>query len=201
MRKITFLIALFFSVTTYSQEDFIITINDKKMEVDLDQEYSLNLNGKEINFSISAKDTLTYKDEMFSFKYPKNYKISEIDLGDGVTQFVIMTAEGTGFMIQKYTTMSPTMMNEMMLNELTKESISYGFKMERKDYSKKLSSGHEVKVNKAVLTYKEDTNIYELMSIGKKDEGLILVTMSMSAELSPESRKLISMMWDSLSIY
>jgi hypothetical protein len=55
-------------------------------------------------------------------------------------------------------------------------------------------------VNKAVLTYKDDINIYEIMSSGKKDEGILVVTMGMGTDISMESKKLISMMWDSLSL-
>lgn len=192
------LVALVYTVTLHSQKDHIISIANQEMEVELDKEYSVEIDGKEITFSLRAKDTLTYQDEMFSFNYPKEYKISRTNLGDGVTQFVIINGEGSGFMIQKFTNMSPEMLNEMMLNELTKESVNYGFALERKDYSKVLRSGNEVHIDKAVLNYKGDTNIYEVMSVGKKDEGILVVTMAMDAEMSSASKKLITMMWDSL---
>lgn len=192
------LVALVYTVTLHSQKDHIISIANQEMEVELDKEYSVEIDGKEITFSLRAKDTLTYQDEMFSFNYPKEYKISRTNLGDGVTQFVIINGEGSGFMIQKFTNMSPEMLNEMMLNELTKESVNYGFALERKDYSKVLRSGNEVHIDKAVLNYKGDTNIYEVMTVGKKDEGILVVTMAMDAEMSSASKKLITMMWDSL---
>lgn len=192
------LVALVYTVTLHSQKDHIISIANQELEVELDKEYSVEIDGKEITFSLRAKDTLTYQDEMFSFNYPKEYKISRTNLGDGVTQFVIINGEGSGFMIQKFTNMSPEMLNEMMLNELTKESVNYGFALERKDYSKVLKSGNEVHIDKAVLNYKDDTNIYEVMTVGKKDEGILVVTMAMDAEMSSASKKLITMMWDSL---
>lgn len=192
------LVALVYTVTLHSQKDHIISIANQELEVELDKEYSVEIDGKEITFSLWAKDTLTYQDEMFSFNYPKEYKISRTNLGDGVTQFVIINGEGSGFMIQKFTNMSPEMLNEMMLNELTKESVNYGFALERKDYSKVLKSGNEVHIDKAVLNYKDDTNIYEVMTVGKKDEGILVVTMAMDAEMSSASKKLITMMWDSL---
>lgn len=192
------LVALVYTVTLHSQKDHIISIANQELEVELDKEYSVEIDGKEITFSLRAKDTLTYQDEMFSFNYPKEYKISRTNLGDGVTQFVIINGEGSGFMIQKFTNMSPEMLNEMMLNELTKESVNYGFALERKDYSKVLKSGNEVHIDKAILNYKDDTNIYEVMTVGKKDEGILVVTMAMDAEMSSASKKLITMMWDSL---
>lgn len=201
MKKLAILFIIVFSVNIYGQEDFILHINNQKMEIEPDKDYTVNVKGQEIKLNLSIKDTLIYKDEMLSFMYPKNYKVAKNDLGDGVTQFMIMNGEGSGYLIQKYTTMNPTMLNEMMLKELTKESISYGFELERKDYMKKLLTGNEVNIDRAVLTYKDEMNVYEVMSFGKKDEGILVVTMTMDSELSSESEKLISMMWNTLSLY
>ena len=191
---------MFLSTFSSYAQDYTISIGEEVLDIELEREYSININGEEVKFNVRTKDTLTLESEIFSFSYPKDYKISRIDLGDGVFQFMVINGEGSGYMIQEYTNMSPSMLNEIMLNELTKESINYGFKLERLDYVKKLNDGMEVNVDKAVLTYKDETNIYEIMSIGKKDEGIMVITMSMDANLSAEGQKLISMMWDSLTL-
>jgi hypothetical protein len=187
------------SLKSYTQVDYKIQINDTIFEISLDNEYSILINGKEIKFKIFAKDTLIYEDDLFSFKYSKDYKISHMRIEEGIGQLMIMTAEGSGFLIQKYSTLNPTMLNEMVINEVTKESLNYGFKMKRDDYSRRIKSGQKLEVNKAILTYKNETNIYEVASIGEKDEGILIMTMIMDEKMSEQGNKIIELMWNSLT--
>ena len=111
---------------------------------------------------------------------------------------MLMTAEGSGFIIQKYSTINPTLLNELMINEVTKESINYGFKLKRKDYKRVLASGQKIDVDKAVLTYNDEINIYEVASVGKKDSGLIIMSMEMSDLESSSGKALIELIWKTL---
>ncbi len=201
MKNITIsLISLFLllSIKSSSQIDYKIQINDTLMEVALDEEYNLVLDNKEIKFKIVSKDTLVYQDDSFKFNYSKDYRVSRVEIDKDIEQVMIVNAEGSGFMIQKYSTINPTTLNEIMLSEITKESVSYGYNLKREDYTRKLKSGRSLDVDKAILTYKDDTSIYEIASIGNKDEGIIILTMISVDEISTEGKKILEMMWDSL---
>jgi hypothetical protein len=186
------------SVKTFSQNDYKIQINDTTLEISLNKEYNITLDEKVIQFKIVAKDTLIYEDDLFSFKYSKDYKISQVIIEEGIEQIMLMTAEGSGILIQKYSTLNPTMLNEIMISEVTKESLNYGFKMKRDDYTRQLESGQKLNIDKAILTYKNETNIYEVATIGKKDEGILIMTMIMDEKMSTQGRKIIEMLWNSL---
>jgi hypothetical protein len=114
---------------------------------------------------------------------------------------MLMTAGGSGLIIQKYKSFNPTLLNELMINEVTKESVNYGFKLSRENYERILKSGQEIKVDKAVLTYKDDTNIYEVLSIGAKDEGVLVVTMRLDKIEDSKGEKLIELLWNSFEYY
>ena len=186
------------STSLYSQNEYIFEIDDKTLEISLDEEYTISLGGKDYSFKLIEKDTLIYNSNLFSFEHSKDYKVSKLVIEEGVEQIMIISAEGTGMLIQEYSTMNPTMLNEMMLSEITKESLNYGFDLKRKDYSRKLKSGKKLEVKKAILTYKDEVNIYEVASIGQKDEGILIVTMIMDEKMSEEGRKIINLMWSSL---
>lgn len=189
---------LFFSVSAFSQSDYRIQINDTTLEIGIDTTYTVNIDGKDINFKLMAKDTLFYDGGLFSFNYLKDYKITRLEIESGIDQIMLVTAEGTGFIIQKYSTFNPTMLNELMLTEVTKESLNYGYKMKRQKYTKKLSSGQKLQIDKAILTYKGETNTYEVASIGEKDEGILIMTMVMDEEMGVKGKKMIDLMWNSL---
>ena len=190
------LVCSFFKLT--AQEDYTITINDTSLNISLDKKYQVTVNGKKLVFYIRAHDTITYNDEFVSFQYTKGFNVSKSKIDEGVEQIMIMSAEGTGILIQKYSTMNPTMLHELMLSEVTKESVNYGFVLKREDYKKTLKSGQNLDVDKAVLKYKDETNIYEVTSIGKKDEGILIMTMKMDDDKSSQGQKLIELMWRTL---
>ena len=200
MKNILITTALFFSVQANCQEDYVLHLSDTTVQVALDKPYHLVVKGKKIDFKITQKDTLTYNDPFFSFLYPKGFKISKTAMDEDGEQISILTAEGSGLLIQKFKTLNPVTLNELMLSEMTKESISYGYEEKRTNYKKLLKSGHEVSVIKSVLRYKDEVNSYEIASIGKKDSGIIIVTMRMDDDANTQGQKIIDLMWDSIKV-
>ncbi|ANH60381.1 hypothetical protein NV36_12945 [Dokdonia donghaensis DSW-1] len=87
-----------------------------------------------------------------------------------------------------------------MLGEVTKESINYGFEMERREYKHKLISGEDLNVIQAYLTYNDEVNIYEIASVGRKDSGLLIMAMRMNDTKNSIGEKLINLIWNSLEI-
>ncbi|MFY9241748.1 MAG: hypothetical protein WAO74_01835 [Polaribacter sp.] len=196
------LFALIFLATNFifSQENFKIEINGKVFEIELDKNYELKIDNNLLKVKVKQKDTLSYSDEAFSFKFPKEYKVGKTIIDEGIEQLFLMTAEGSGFIIQKYSTVNPTTLNELMINEVTKESVNYGFKLEREDYERVLVSGLKIQVDRAVLKYNNEINIYEVASIGKKDSGLLIMTMEMDDIENSQGKKLINLIWNTLEI-
>ncbi|WP_458626755.1 hypothetical protein [Winogradskyella sp. PC D3.3] len=200
MKNTLLILVLLFINLSHAQENYEVEINGKIFDIALDKDYELEINGTPIKINLKQKDTLVYNDAYFSFKYPKEYKVGRTVIDKEIEQLMLMTAEGSGFIIQKYSGINPTMLNELMINELTKESVNYGFKLVREDYEKTLASGSKINVNKAVLTYNNEINIYEIASIGKKDSGLILMTMEMTNAENSLGKSLINMIWNTLEI-
>jgi hypothetical protein len=198
MKNIALIFFLFIAFQASAQEDYTIQIGDSIYKISLNSQYNLTINGKKVPVSVKMNDTLSYSDEFISFKYPKGFSVSKTTIEEGVEQVTIMTAEGSGIMIQKYSTFDPSPIQEMLLTEVTKESVNYGFVKTRHDYFRTLASGHKADVKKAILKYKDETNIYEVTSIGKKDEGLLLLTVRMDDTKGSIGDKLIALLWQTL---
>ena len=193
--------ALLFAITQcVAQDDYTINLNGTDMKISLDKKYEVMVNGKKIMLQVKANDTLLYTDNMISFKYPKGFNLTKTQLDEGIDQIMIASAEGSGIVIQKYASINPSLLNEMMMKEVTKESVGYGYKMKREDYEKVLKTGDKIEIDKAVLTYKDETNIYEIATIGRKDEGVLIMTMRMDNNQTGQGVKLIDMMWKTLMV-
>lgn len=200
MKKKLLLFTLLASTIIFAQENYQIKINEKIIDVELDKNYEIKIKNKVFNVKVNIKDSLTYNDNMIGFKYPKEYKVVSTKIDDGIQQLMLMTAEGSGVLIQKYSNMNPSMLNELMINEVTKESVNYGFEMKREDYVRTLNLGTKLDINRVVLTYKDEINIYEIATIGKKDEGILIMTMEMDDMENSDGKKLINMIWKTLKI-
>ncbi|HBZ67363.1 MAG TPA: hypothetical protein DEO70_11045 [Bacteroidales bacterium] len=194
---LTFFLLAFYT-TIFGQSDYVMFVNDSSFNLTLDTEYQVSINDELVTLRVRVKDTLNYDDILYRFKYSKDYKVSKTVIEDGVEQIMIMTADGSGILIQQYTNLNPTMLNEMMINEVTKESLNYGFKLSREDYKRELISGQKIEVDKAVLKYKDQTNIYEVASIGNKDEGIIIMSIRLNYVIGTEGQKIIDLMWNTL---
>lgn len=200
MKKICSFLFVLCVFGAQAQDDYVIRINDTSLNVELGKKYNMTVNGRNVSFSVKLKDTLTHADNLYSFLYLSHNKISQTKLDSSISQISILTAEGSGLLIQEYQSINPTSLNEMMLSEVTKESINYGFEMKRSTYKKKLQSGQEIEVTRAVLRYKDEVNIYEIASAGTKDAGLVIVTMRMSEMDDTPGQNIIRLMWDSLRL-
>lgn len=200
MKNTVLLLILFITNLICSQENFKIEINGNVFEIELDKDYELKVDNALLKINVKQKDTLSYSDEFFNFKYPKEYKVGKTIIGAGIEQLFLMTAEGSGFIIQKYSSINPTTLNELMINEVTKESINYGYKLKREGYERVLTSGLKIKVDRATLTYNGEINIYEVASVGKKDSGLMIMTMEMDDSKKSLGKKLINLIWNTLEI-
>ena len=195
-----FIIIGLLSFKTMGQNDFIITINNESHPIALDQTNEFEINGKKVAILVKEKDTLSYNDSFYDFNYIKKHSVSKTVIDEGIEQIMMMTASGSGVLVQKYESFDPTMLQEMMLNEVTKESVSYGYNLERQDYDRTLISGETIKVLKAALEYKGEFETYEISAYGKKDEGILIMTMNMNDELDTDGSDMIKLMWNSLKI-
>ncbi|MRR58227.1 MAG: hypothetical protein EG824_08465 [Deltaproteobacteria bacterium] len=158
-------------------KNFTITIDGKSYDLNLNEEIQvMDKIGKTATIVVRKKPYAEYTDQVVSFQHGSELSVSSQDLGDGIKQLMSATATGTLIMIQEYSTMDPSMLVPVMLNELTKESVDYGYSMTQEKVTRKLKSGILLNGLKATLNYKGDESCWEVLSFGKKDAGILVVT-------------------------
>ncbi|MDO5968198.1 hypothetical protein Q4Q35_00105 [Flavivirga aquimarina] len=166
-----------------SQGNYIVIINNDSIQADLKNELQYKTSsGEELTIKIIQPDILTYSDDMISFSYDKSLSVSNSKIDKGIEQCMIMKSTGNGFMVQKYRTINPSSLTQLMLNEIIKESINYGYSKTEKKFKKKLKSGQTIEGIQATLTYKGEKEVYTVATYGRKDEGIIVVTMLLSED-------------------
>src|SRR4030095_10892074 len=108
MKKLISILLVIIVTNANGQEDYVMQINDTAFNISTNKKYELVVNGRKLNFTVRLKDTLSYIDELYTFLYPKDFKVTKSKIGEGIEQIMLMTAEGSGVLIQKYSTLEPT---------------------------------------------------------------------------------------------
>lgn len=187
-------------VVSFAQEKFWLQINDTLIELEIDKEKEIASNGCLQNLKLLAQDTVVFEDAFFSFKYLRDINFSKAELDADIEQYALISAEGTGILIQKYSSINPVFLNELMLNEATRQDVQTGYNLQREDYSQTLASGRKVKVTRAVLTLNSDTSVYEVVSFGHGTKGILIVCLIPDTGLMGKGLEIIKLFWESLLI-
>lgn len=180
--------------------NYEISINGQTYDICLGRDYQIKSDsGEKLHFKVNKKALMTYKNGYISFQHKSDLAISSTDLGNGIRQIMTNTAVGTLVLIQEYSSMNPTAMVNLMLQELTKEQINYGYKMQKETHSKALMDGTKLRGLRATLKYNEEEEYWTVSAYGKKDRGLLVITKIDKEYLSTE-KNIIDLMWETLQI-
>ncbi|MEO1438034.1 MAG: hypothetical protein AAFV80_21000 [Bacteroidota bacterium] len=201
MKNVCTLLLFFFVAlqTQAQQEDFFFVINSDTFYVNHGTVVPYQSGKCDLDIQFFEKQTKVFEDRFFSFEYDKAYSVAKTKVEVGVEQVMIMTADGNGFLIQSYDGLDPSMLTNFMLSELTKESIKYGYEEVRTQDTKTLKTGERLNGMISNLTYNGEKEVYSVYGFGKKDQGVLIVTLQ--NDLSPEvSKLLIESLWSSLKL-
>lgn len=180
--------------------NYIVIINNDSIQIDLNNEYQYkSSSGDKLTIKVVQPNILTYSDDMVSFEYDKSLSVSNSKIEEGIEQCMIVKSTGNGFIVQKYKTLNPGSLTQLMLNELTKESISYGYSKTQEKFEKKLLSGETIKGIQATLTYNGEKEVYTVATYGSKDKGIIVVTMLLNEDFK-EDKEIIDLFLETLKV-
>lgn len=179
--------------------NYILTVDGESHELSLDNKIEIEVGNKTVSAVLRQKDHLLYKTESFSFEHQKEYSPSHTDLGDGVLQTAMMTPLGTVIMIQEYSTIDPSGMMDLMINEITKEEREYGYKIDSKPITTTLSNGKVLNGKVVTSKYLESDIERYFYTYGVKDSGLFIIT-NIDYEIASGDQDVIDRFMESLTI-
>ncbi|MDG1780654.1 MAG: hypothetical protein P8H59_06870 [Flavobacteriales bacterium] len=181
-----------------SEKNYTLLINGEEIEIGLDQEASITIDGKAYPVLLNQKEILTFDNEYVSFNYPREVSVSVTTIAEGIDQVAVINANGGGFIVQIYPSINPTALEGLMLNEVIKESLNYGYTKKEAAFSKKLQSGQVLSGTTATLDYRGDQQVYTVASYGAKDQGIIVLSMITAQDFAESDQQLIDLFLNSL---
>jgi hypothetical protein len=131
--------------------------------------------------------------------HPSSISLTKTDLGDSITQYLAASALGTIVVVQEYGKMNPVSLNQLMLQEMTKESVQAGGVLTREPTTRKLADGKQLTGIKATVKTRTDKADFEIVGFGLADQGLLFITRIGDQDTATE-QPMIDKFWETLKV-
>ncbi|TPI64499.1 hypothetical protein FJ417_02370 [Mesorhizobium sp. B3-1-7] len=179
---------------------FKLTIDGVTIDIDPGEDVDVTLpGGRTSKVRIDHNDFATFSGGAFSFVHSSSNSVTKTDLGDGIAQYLMASALGTLVVVQKYDRMNPVSLNQLMLQEMTKETVQAGGQLTQQPTSRKLADGKELTGLKATVKTRTDSADFEIVGFGTADRGLLFITRIGDQDNATE-QPLIDKFWETLKI-
>ena len=179
---------------------FKLTIDGVAIEIDPGEDANVTLpGGKTAKVRLDRNDFATFSGGTFSFVHPSSISVTKTDLGDSITQYLAASALGTIVVVQEYGKMNPVSLDQLMLQEMTKESVQAGGTLTQEPTTRKLPDGKQLTGIKATVKTRTDKADFEIVGFGLADQGLLFITRIGDQDAATE-QPMIDKFWETLKV-
>ncbi|KUM26370.1 hypothetical protein AU467_21790 [Mesorhizobium loti] len=179
---------------------FKLTIDGVTVDIDPGEDANLTLpGGKTAKVRLDRNDFATFSGGTFSFVHPSNISVTKTDLGDSIAQYLAASALGTIVVVQEYGKMNPVSLNQLMLQEMTKETVQAGGTLTQEPTTRKLADGKQLTGIKATVKTRTDKADFEIVGFGLADQGLLFITRIGDQDTATE-QPMIDKFWETLKV-
>lgn len=204
MKKYSLLVLLLASFTALpgqSEKNYILEVEGDTVSAALNETINYKTkDGKSIAIKIRKKAILDFKKGPVSFSYPSQFSVATKKVDDDVEQILLLSAAGTGVLIQVYHTINPENgMTDMLLAQITEDDKNAGYTETKTNQEKTLVDGKLLKGKKSVLRMDAEEEIFSVFSYGKGKKGISVVEMDMGEE-GDEAGILLKTFWSTFRI-
>lgn len=191
--------AVLYETPAVAQEGYTLTIDGTTYPIGLDRHKNIVLpDGSRVTLLLSQDAFTTYSTDAFSFSHESHYKPARTELADGLVQTIVVTPLGSGVVIQEYANIDPADLIDVMLNEVTKEEVGYGYEYEESEVSREVGD-RLVRGRQAITTYDDEKWYRAVYAYGTGDSGLLIMTMIQEA-FREQDAPLLDEFWRTLRI-
>ena len=192
----------FFTVQGSAQGDknYEITVDGKDYEIGIDGTLTAkSAKGDDVVVTLKRKEFATFSGGEFSFEHRSDLSVAASDLDKHLHQYMLASAIGTLIIVQKYDTISPISLTELMMKQLTDDDVKAGSKLAKEKYTITLADGAKMNGLRGHLTNKSDDVDLVIVSADKGDGGIIAITR-FNKEVAADEQPIIDRFWKTLKI-
>ncbi len=195
-------LALFccFLLSTFTKaEDLVLTINGVAHDVTLGREAVVTLpDGATLRTLVTRRPYALYSGPLCEFEYSSEYKPEISKDKDGDTKVIFMSSSGANVIIQELGSMGTEGFVDIILKQITKKDIAYGYSSVERKISQSVGGG-VLSGKEIITTYHQKESIHRVLECRGKDDG-ILITVYFSKKDAAQADELLAQIWRTMKI-
>ena len=181
-------------------KSYRLTIDGAGIDIDPGETMEIvTPDGRSHKVMLALNEFATFAGDMFSFVHPTRAAVTKSSIDDDIVQYLMTSALGTLIIIQEYRSLNPASLDELMLQELTRESVQAGGERSQEPVSRTLADGKQLVGLKAKVRTASDTTSFEILSYGNADKGVLVMTR-IDESAGANEGSLIEKFWQSLKL-
>jgi hypothetical protein len=153
--------------------------------------------GGSVTIKLARREFNSFRTDRIGFEHLSKLAVASTDISKDIRQHLMTTGRGTLVIVQEYTTLDPGPLAQLMLSSMVRDDIAAGAKLTDEPAKRKLADGTEMSGLKAKIVGKNDAATLEVMTLGKDDQGIIVVTR-IDAENIGNDQVVLDRFWRSL---
>jgi len=178
---------------------YVLTVDGKVVELDLDKDAELLVGGKPVAVRLQRKEVQQFRDGGLRFDYPASVQPSTTDINANVHQVMLVSANGNGAIVQRYTGLDPNALVDLMVSETTDEEVAAGYKRKIAPTTRTLADGRVLNGKQARTESKDESWSRTIVASGNAGGGYLVVTM-MEDERAATDAAMIERFWKTLKL-
>ena len=186
--------------TAQDLKGFRLKAGDQILQIDPGETVDITLpDGSKIAVMLERNEFVTYAGNSFSFIHPTTLNVARSNVGNNIMQHLMASALGTLVIVQEYSSLNPASLTDLMMQELTKETVAAGGTRKDEPVERKLAGGELLSGLKASVVIDGETAFYEVLTYGAGNAGIVAVTR-IDEERLPTEGEVLSTFWDRLDL-
>ena len=190
-----------FGLSAFAEDskNYVLSVDGKDYDINIDDTLTIKSKTGDVAITLKRKEFSTFAKDVVSFEHRSDLSVAATDIDRDIHQYLLASALGTLIIVQKYDAMNPDTLNELMINQISKDDIASGYKIEKSDFDRTLSDGTKMKGLRAHLTYKKDDVDLQVLSVDLGDSGVIAITRH-NKDIAADEARIIDRFWATLKL-
>jgi hypothetical protein len=185
------------------QKDYTLTIDGKDYPAAPGDDVTARLkSGEDIVIKFRQNENSIFETGEFSFSHPAAVRVEVMKFDPALTRYDASTAGGTHIIVERHQEVGDAdliAVRDIFLNNMLAGPIASGARIARKDISRKLADGTEIKGVRAMAADADNDLIIAVYTM-RLGAGALMFATLFNKTAAPDEGVIIDHFWDTLQV-
>ena len=186
-----------------AEKNYTLTIEGKDYPAAPGDDVTARLkSGEDITVKFRQNETSIYGTDQFSFSHPSSVKVEVLEFDPALTRYTAATGNGTAIVVERHRQVGDEdliKVRDIFLNNMLAGPTESGVRIARKDVSRKLADGTEIKGVRAMAANADNEIIIAVYTL-RLGAGALMFATLFNKTAAPDEGVMIDLFWETLLV-